>query len=184
MGLSLLRIERWEKRRLHVSGLDLVNGTPVYDIKPFVPWDAPTAIDNNMQSPRFPDWVQTDDTIGAVDFSTAALHQLRAAVADGCLGPLYLNENDGFEGAHQALSQILAQDPRSSHRGLVSNARGQRSEGQVYNIVFCNIQVSFSVAETSVHVVSVQKVEFEPDSYADGIPLIFGKSVVRPNPES
>ena len=34
IGLSLVCIEKWDtkKRQLHVSGLDLVNGTPVYDI--------------------------------------------------------------------------------------------------------------------------------------------------------
>ena len=35
LGLSLVEIDRWEPsaRRLHIRALDLVNGTPVYDIK-------------------------------------------------------------------------------------------------------------------------------------------------------
>ena len=27
---------------IHISALDLCHGTPVWDIKPYVPWDSPT----------------------------------------------------------------------------------------------------------------------------------------------
>lgn len=37
IGLSLLRIERIEGRRLLVGGLDLIDGTPILDIKPYLP---------------------------------------------------------------------------------------------------------------------------------------------------
>lgn len=43
LGLSALKLERLELRprgqiRLHVSGLDLLDGTPVLDIKPYLPY--------------------------------------------------------------------------------------------------------------------------------------------------
>ena len=40
LGLSVVRLERVEAEvpRLFVSGVDLVDGTPVYDIKPYVPY--------------------------------------------------------------------------------------------------------------------------------------------------
>jgi tRNA (Thr-GGU) A37 N-methylase len=43
IGLSLVKCDSYDpkKKRLHISALDLVNGTPVYDIKPYVPWDDP-----------------------------------------------------------------------------------------------------------------------------------------------
>jgi len=34
LGLSVVRILRWERRSLFVEGLDAINGTPVLDIKP------------------------------------------------------------------------------------------------------------------------------------------------------
>ena len=44
IGLSLLKIERIEGRRLLVGGLDLIDGTPVLDIKPYLPTvEAPLA---------------------------------------------------------------------------------------------------------------------------------------------
>ncbi|MBY0314246.1 MAG: tRNA (N6-threonylcarbamoyladenosine(37)-N6)-methyltransferase TrmO [Bdellovibrionales bacterium] len=36
LGLSLGRICKIEKLRLHIEGLDLVHGTPVFDIKPYL----------------------------------------------------------------------------------------------------------------------------------------------------
>lgn len=37
IGISVVRLDRVEGRKLHVSGLDIVDGTPVLDIKPYVP---------------------------------------------------------------------------------------------------------------------------------------------------
>ncbi|MBR1763245.1 MAG: tRNA (N6-threonylcarbamoyladenosine(37)-N6)-methyltransferase TrmO [Eubacterium sp.] len=38
LGLSCVRLERVEKDCLIVSGADLINGTPIYDIKPYIPY--------------------------------------------------------------------------------------------------------------------------------------------------
>lgn len=37
LGQSLVKIEKVEKDLIHISGLDLVDGTPVIDIKPYLP---------------------------------------------------------------------------------------------------------------------------------------------------
>ena len=37
LGLSVVRLLRVEGRILHVRGLDLINGTPILDIKPYIP---------------------------------------------------------------------------------------------------------------------------------------------------
>ena len=37
IGLSLVHLLRMEGRTLHVAGLDLFDGTPVLDIKPYQP---------------------------------------------------------------------------------------------------------------------------------------------------
>jgi len=38
LGLSLVRLERVEGAVLHLAGLDLIDGTPVYDVKPYLPY--------------------------------------------------------------------------------------------------------------------------------------------------
>ncbi len=37
IGISVVRLDRIEGNVLHVSGLDIVDGTPLLDIKPYVP---------------------------------------------------------------------------------------------------------------------------------------------------
>ena len=44
LGLSVVRLLKREGNVLHVKGIDVLNGTPLLDIKPFVPdFDAPAA---------------------------------------------------------------------------------------------------------------------------------------------
>ena len=38
LGLSVLRLDRVEGRVLYVRDVDLLDGTPIFDIKPYVPW--------------------------------------------------------------------------------------------------------------------------------------------------
>jgi tRNA (Thr-GGU) A37 N-methylase len=37
IGISVVRLVKVEGTRLHVTGLDILDGTPVLDIKPYVP---------------------------------------------------------------------------------------------------------------------------------------------------
>ena len=37
IGISVVRLERVEGSRLHISSVDIVDGTPLLDIKPYVP---------------------------------------------------------------------------------------------------------------------------------------------------
>src|SRR5690606_20821496 len=38
IGQSVVKLEHIEPGRLHISGIDLLDGTPVLDIKPYVPY--------------------------------------------------------------------------------------------------------------------------------------------------
>lgn len=156
LGLSMVTIQHWDAttKRLHVSGLDLVQGTPVYDIKPVVPWDVPN------RPLRVPEWVSQDDALSSVEWKDAARQQLNDAVERGLLDPLYSIHNNGVEGARATIGEILAQDPRSSK----STMR--------YSMVFGRLSVQFVVERGVVSVTSVQPVEFDDSQYVDGIPLI------------
>ncbi len=37
LGMTIVRLERIEGNKLHVSGVDILNGSPVLDIKPYIP---------------------------------------------------------------------------------------------------------------------------------------------------
>lgn len=182
IGLSLVKMERLDKKqkRLHISALDLVNGTPVYDIKPCVPWDIPgyDASHNHTAAShlRVPDWVDQKDVIQNVQFTPQAEAALQDLLADGRLSPLYTVENDGARAAEATLKEILAQDPRSSHKGLKVNQRGTAlSNGAAtnsYSLVFCQTQVEFEVLPRGVQVQKISAVDFADEAFVDGIPLI------------
>lgn len=200
LGLSLVRVERWEEctRQLHVSGLDLVHGTPVYDIKPCVPWDVPNFYQNKALSKtlmisnaddndgyattrayRVPHWVQQADALSSVSFTPDALQDLQSVVEQGCLSPFYTTKNDGAQVARQSLEEILAQDPRSSHKGLKSNARGTATNQKEdpYSFLFGNAEIQFVVtgndkAANEVLVLHVVPIDTEAFVHADGIPLV------------
>jgi len=108
-------------------------------------------------------------------------------VSQGRLEPLYTVQNNGVSAAHETLRQILAQDPRSSHKGLRQNQRGtttkvsSSSSNDVYRLIFGQCQVDFVVVgavtghqheAARVEVVSIGAVNFDPSSYVDGIPVV------------
>jgi tRNA (adenine37-N6)-methyltransferase len=185
LGLSLVSVESWDAaaRRLHVSSLDLVSGTPVHDVKPFVPWDVPGYVSHptvvasllGERVLRVPSWVVQEDQLANVDFEASATHQLRECVEAGRLAPLYTASNNGFEAAQSLLVEILQQDPRSSHRGLKENQRGSAGTCPIdYAMIIGHCQVSFAVSDGGVTVTKIVGVDLDPDTtvYAEGIPLL------------
>jgi tRNA-Thr(GGU) m(6)t(6)A37 methyltransferase TsaA len=179
LGLSLVKMVKWDvsTRRLHVAGLDLVNGTPVYDIKPAVPWDVPGYPGLEIPLLHVPEWVTQQDEISTVRFEDAARTQLHECIGNGLLAPLYTLESDGVGAAEDTILQILSQDPRSSHKGLKVNQRGSVSTVEstgatTYNIVFCETKISFTVTQDSAIVTGVLPVTFDDNQYVDGVPLI------------
>lgn len=159
VGLSLCLLEDITTVTIHgrthislsVRGLDLVDGTPVYDIKPYVPcdrlsdWDGESPIDlvNCMKHLRVPCWVSADDELAHVKWTDTAIQSLEDSIDS--LAPLYTNVND----AASAISEIIAQDPRAVYdgRGKISTDFFQFSFGQ--------LRVSFHVKHNSAEIVDV-----------------------------
>ncbi|KAA6182688.1 tRNA (N6-threonylcarbamoyladenosine(37)-N6)-methyltransferase TrmO [Thiohalocapsa marina] len=101
IGLSAVRQLGLSRDRdglaLRIQGADLLDGTPVLDIKPYVPYaDAiPDATAGFAVEPPASGW--------RIDFSPEADAQIAAADADGCLQLRAL------------ITQVLAQDPRPGY---------------------------------------------------------------------
>lgn len=91
IGLSVVKLERVERGELIVSGVDLLDGTPLYDIKPYLPFaDAiPDAVGGYADA--------FDDYRLAVEFPEELLALLPAD-------------------KRQAAIDCLAQDPRPSYQ--------------------------------------------------------------------
>jgi tRNA-Thr(GGU) m(6)t(6)A37 methyltransferase TsaA len=163
LGLSLVKMERWEPstRRLYISALDLINGTPVYDIKPYVHWDIPG--DVVPSSLRLPSWVENkNDVLPKVEFAECAETSLAQFVKENRLAPLYANKDKtSLEAAKNTLKEILAQDPRSSHKGVSKNRRGSLSSESSYRLIFSGVEVEFVVEESGARVVGVHPAPVE-----------------------
>ncbi len=128
IGLSSVRLERIEEDAeigpvLIVSGADLMDGTPIYDIKPYIPYtDAhPEAAGGFASEP--------DDTL-AVVIPSGLLQQLP-------------------EKQHNALYEVLAQDPRPSY---------QSDEERIYGLYFAGFNVRFQVRNCTLTVCSIQRI--------------------------
>jgi tRNA-Thr(GGU) m(6)t(6)A37 methyltransferase TsaA len=163
IGLSLVKVQGVKGNRVYISALDLVNGTPVYDIKPCVPWDV-VGFYNAGDTLKVPQWVVSqEDALPQVEFEQTASDALQELM-DNNVSPVY-GKSD-FELVQKAIQEILAQDPRS---GLT---RGSADTKKPYNVMFGSVQVQFVVeASGTVRVVKVQSIKFPDNAYVDGIPL-------------
>lgn len=123
IGLSCVKIERIEPGTpegpiIHVLGADLMDGTPIYDIKPYLPYTDSHA----------------DAVAGFAGEAPAA--RLFVAIDEKWLHMLPAE-------SHQALKEVLAQDPRPPY---------QRDAGRVYGMEFGPFDVKFSVSDQTLTV--------------------------------
>ena len=193
IGLSVVELESWNKskRQLVIRGFDLVNGTPVYDIKPYVHWDCISPEITSIPL-RVPTWVESkDDVLPNVTWSSQATNSLQELVQHhDTLSPWYPNTNaNSINDIHATLCEILAQDPRSSHKGITKNQRGTLStnkttdngknptggtvsaggggrggvdnenEEESYRLLFGSTEVEFVVRDTGAHVINITSVD-------------------------
>lgn len=133
IGLSVVKLEKIEINGqdvvLHLSGLDLVEGTPILDIKPYIPYVDQVAEAENTLASESPE-------ILPVIWSESAQQQLISY--------------EGQFGSFKALvDQVLQQDPRPAYRK-------NQSEDKVYGVQLGEANVRFTVRDK---VVTVQAIE-------------------------
>lgn len=119
VGLTLAKLDRivTESRRnqgqvtcLYLSGLDLVDGTPVLDVKPFVP--AYDAVASPADAVTVPSWVSRGlQTRRTVTFDPSSLGQLAAILQTRYLRFYGRDERTRVQAAIQ---QVLSVDVRSA----------------------------------------------------------------------
>ncbi|QHF27408.1 MULTISPECIES: tRNA (N6-threonylcarbamoyladenosine(37)-N6)-methyltransferase TrmO [Pseudomonas] len=114
IGQSVVRLEKVEAGRLWLSGIDLLDGTPVLDIKPYVPYADAVAGAVNQMADAPPEAI-------AVHWSDAALPQAREH-ALRLAEPLV-----------ELIEQCLAQDPRPAYQVPPPE--------RVYGVKFWDVQV-------------------------------------------
>lgn len=128
LGLSAVRIASVHGTMIQVKGADLMDGTPIYDIKPYIAYaDAfPEAkggfVDDNQ-------WKEME-----VDFPV----QQREMLCRIC-----------GEGADKTVASLLAQDPRP---------RYQDDPEKVYGMTYDKADVHFVVRDNLLTVIKIEKI--------------------------
>ena len=121
IGLSLIEVDRVEHDVLHLRGADLIDGTPVLDVKPFLPHvDKPLDSSDNSGGAEvqasMPSWLVNsvkDERALHVSY-TGRAHQMLEAIFTGARPPE--SHCKTLEGFISLVSEILAGDPRSLYR--------------------------------------------------------------------
>lgn len=141
IGLSLVKVVRIENNRLVVSGVDLLDGTPIVDIKPYVPMDLPWE-----QPVRYPEWVEKSckegDSLAEapidVQFDPQALLELREVAKMSKQASFF----SSFEHCQEVVTQTLSLDFRAVHHGRYGEGKQQY---QKMKLRFCDFVLYFDI---------------------------------------
>lgn len=132
LGLSVLKIDGMERTgkvsRIHVSGLDLLDGTPVVDIKPYVAYSDAISEAQSGFAPEPPEVVQSIEFV-------AQAEQVLASRKNG------LEER-------RLIEQVLAYDPRPAYQHDKASARE-------HGMRLYDFEVKWQVAGTTTTVTGI-----------------------------
>jgi tRNA-Thr(GGU) m(6)t(6)A37 methyltransferase TsaA len=177
IGLSLAKVERVEGRQIHLSAVDLVDHTPIIDIKPVHPADAPAhahregttdgaasasaaaaALSSASAAPlssvpafHVPSWLHTvDPSPLRVAWTAAAEAELDAACAAG----LDFYSASDLPVLRRLVECVLSADPRSVH-STHAHSRG------VFGVALDRIDVHFVLVAQPTAAVAGSSAEAE-----------------------
>jgi len=133
MGLSVVNLKKVEKvgksLRVYVSGSDLLDGTPILDIKPYIQYS--DAIVDAQSG-----YAQAEPERKTVIWSANALNVQQDFLKNKSITLQYLDE----------LEQVLALDPRPAY---------QEDPERVYKMKFSNFDIHFRVNDNVITIVDM-----------------------------
>ena len=146
IGLSIVSLHgiNFKTMTLDISGHDVIDGTPILDIKPYVPYDTPS------DSIRFPDWISEEaKTTCRITFSKMALKNITDILLFHQL-EFYKTENEIIE----IIKQTLLLDVRSVHQGRGGGRSG--GVGVEYHCRIDKLNVQFHVCDMEIDVGEIE----------------------------
>ncbi len=150
IGLSVLKIEKIlpnhpEGPRIEVSGVDLLDGTPVLDIKPYVPYaDAlPDALGG---------WASEPIPRSTVSFSDKAEAQLSARAAISYPGA---PADEGYANLKSLIVEMLEIDPRPASQRRRLPADSPQAQGTRYGFNLLEWDVKWEIRDEAFVVTEI-----------------------------
>ncbi len=133
IGMSVVKLERIDLNapggiELHLSGLDILDGTPVLDIKPYLRYA------DSIETAKG-GWTEGDAERYPVEFEAQALQK----VEDFCI-----KKEPGFK---KLLTQILELDPRPMSQKRALPVDKEESEGACYGFRIYDFDVKWKISE-------------------------------------
>ena len=134
LGLSVVKNEGIVKQQgktvLRVSGMDLLDGTPIIDIKPYVPYADSIADASGGFAPDAPKQLP-------VSFSSAATTQINRV-------------QKTYPQLQQVIAAVLSQDPRPAYK------KGQVDD-KVYGVALYDFNIRWRVGANGIEVLEIEK---------------------------
>lgn len=146
IGLTLAKIEKVHDGNIELSGIDLIDGTPILDIKPYIPrYDSPLPSD----IPTIAQWVENPTPIEKVVFEDK-VEALLLEIATKM--PIL----DSVEKLKNTIGQVVLSDPRSVYRK-------KKCEGEPFGFHVDMANVQCRIENNTAYIYNVEVVEDNKD---------------------
>lgn len=132
IGLSLAKLDKIEGRTIYFSGSDLIQGTPVIDIKPYHYLDS---LDKDELGEATPEWLKETVNKGLLKvlYTGDSEQELREIISQG-----KLEFYDNFEDMSQVIQEVFELNPHSVH------TLNKHKEG-IYAVALDNLNIVYSM---------------------------------------
>ena len=145
IGLSVVEIDRIDLlakggAEIHVNGVDLLDGTPILDIKPYIP-SADSVPHANAG------WASAEIKRTKVLFEPLALKKIEAA------------ELAGSENLKNLIEQLLSIDPRPGFQKRDLPPESQESEGKEFGLLVKEYDVKWIIQNQMFVVEDIEKID-------------------------
>ena len=139
IGISAVILEKinWDAKggvEIHVGGIDLIDGTPILDIKPYIPYA--DSIPNAN-----PGWAHEEIVKHEVSFSKASEKTLKATDPDLNLRTLIID--------------VLALDPRPAFQKTRFPVNEKKSIGKDYGFDLLDFNIAYEITEHGFKVTTI-----------------------------
>ncbi|UJF18881.1 tRNA (N6-threonylcarbamoyladenosine(37)-N6)-methyltransferase TrmO [Vibrio sp. SS-MA-C1-2] len=132
IGMSAVKLERVELKEgqviLHLSGVDLVDNTPIIDIKPYIPY-------SDIIEEAEGGFASDAPELKTVTFNSASLQQLNSTSHCGYY--------------QQVIMEVLAQDPRPAYKK-------NKPDTKEYAVHLFDFNVTFRINEQQIEVINIE----------------------------
>ena len=136
IGLSVVKLKEVRKVgkhiRVYVTGSDLLDGTPIMDIKPYIQYS-----DSIIEAQS--GYAQDEPPRKTVIWSDEAEQQKQQLLGNGKISVQTIQE----------LEAVLSLDPRPAY---------QEDEERVYGMKFANVDIHFKIHAQQVLIVAIQHI--------------------------